>query len=68
MASFMATIRKDRPRWTLDQSLIGSSPGLGFRPISENPHELSLIFYKSTNQTQREIWINRLDDYLKSKS
>ncbi|XP_057339365.1 sodium/potassium-transporting ATPase subunit beta-2-like [Microplitis mediator] len=66
MAALMATVSTDRPRWTLDQSLIGTNPGLGFRPISENPHELALIFYKSTNQTQREVWINRLDDYLKN--
>ncbi|KAH0557245.1 sodium/potassium-transporting ATPase subunit beta-2-like isoform X1 [Cotesia glomerata] len=64
MVGLMATIRKDKPRWTLDQSLIGSSPGLGFRPISDNPRELALIFYKNNNETQIKTWTRRLDDYL----
>ncbi|CAD6241145.1 GSCOCG00009168001-RA-CDS [Cotesia congregata] len=64
MVGLMATIQKDKPRWTLDQSLIGSSPGLGFRPISDNPHELALIFYKNNNETQIKTWTRRLDDYL----
>lgn len=67
MVGLMATIRKDKPTWTLDQSLIGSSPGLGFRPISDNPHELALIFYKNNNETQIKTWTRRLDDYLERK-
>ncbi|XP_034936760.1 sodium/potassium-transporting ATPase subunit beta-2-like [Chelonus insularis] len=66
MAGLMATIDEEKPRWTLHESLIGSSPGLGFRPISENTKELALIVYKATNVSQVETWVKRIDDFLEN--
>ncbi|XP_066597906.1 sodium/potassium-transporting ATPase subunit beta-2-like [Prorops nasuta] len=64
MKGLMASLPTERPRWTLDSSLIGTTPGLGFRPISENTAERSLIWYSASNATQVEIWANRLDKFL----
>jgi len=30
---FFLTIEDDKPRWTLDESLIGSNPGVGIKPV-----------------------------------
>jgi len=30
---FFLTIEDDKPRWTLDESLIGSNPGVGMKPV-----------------------------------
>ena len=41
--------------------------GLGFRPISENADERSLVWYSASNSTQVAKWTNRLDIFLESK-
>ncbi|XP_001604224.1 sodium/potassium-transporting ATPase subunit beta-2 [Nasonia vitripennis] len=66
MMGLMATIDENRPKWTLDSSLIGTNPGLGFRPISERTEEKSLIYYSSNNATQIKEWVNRLDMFLEN--
>lgn len=64
MKGLLATLSKEKPKWTLDSSLIGTNPGLGFRPISDNPDERSLIWYSASNTTEVEIWTHRLDTFL----
>ncbi|XP_012255708.2 sodium/potassium-transporting ATPase subunit beta-2-like [Athalia rosae] len=60
----MLTINLQRPKWILEESIIGTSPGLGFRPISDNTNEKSLIWYNATNQTEVAIWTQRIDQFL----
>lgn len=43
------------------------NPGLGFRPLPDDPDEGSLIWYEAKNQTQVKIWTDRLDTFLERK-
>lgn len=50
MAAFLKiSITDDAPRWTLDESLIGSRPGLGFKPSQHSDNLDSTIIYLNTN-------------------
>ncbi|KAL2719454.1 sodium/potassium-transporting ATPase subunit beta-2-like [Vespula squamosa] len=64
MKGLLATISNDKPKWILDSSIIGTNPGLGFRPISDNPDERSLIWYTASNATEVEKWTKILDKFL----
>lgn len=66
MKAMLATLSPDRPRWILSGSLIGTTPGMGFRPISDNADERSLIWYSASNETEVEKWIQILDKFLKN--
>ncbi|XP_015121594.1 sodium/potassium-transporting ATPase subunit beta-1 [Diachasma alloeum] len=61
-----ASLSKQEPRWKLDSSLIGTSPGLGFRPISENTKSGSIIAYNAANTTQVDMWVARLNKFLEN--
>ncbi|XP_054007404.1 sodium/potassium-transporting ATPase subunit beta-2-like isoform X5 [Hylaeus anthracinus] len=65
MKGLLATLNPERPRWTLDESLIGTNPGMGFRPISDNPLEKSLIWYSSSDPASVQKWTSLLDIFLK---
>lgn len=67
MQGLRATLDDQRPKWLLDQSLIGTNPGMGFRPISHRTEEGSLIWYDAANGTSIKKWTNLLDEYLESK-
>ncbi|XP_078041449.1 sodium/potassium-transporting ATPase subunit beta-2 [Augochlora pura] len=64
MKGLMATLNIEKPRWILEESLIGTNPGLGFRPISDNPEERSLIWYSSSDPTSIQKWTCLLDKFL----
>lgn len=64
MKGMLATLSDNKPRWTLKESLIGTNPGLGFRPISENADERSLIWYTASNATEVRKWTQLLDQFL----
>ncbi|KAI4483547.1 hypothetical protein M0804_007807 [Polistes exclamans] len=64
MKGLLATLSTEKPKWILDSSIIGTNPGLGFRPISENPDERSLIWYTASNATEVERWTKILDTFL----
>ncbi|XP_023942956.1 sodium/potassium-transporting ATPase subunit beta-2 [Bicyclus anynana] len=52
------------PRLQLDGGLIGTSPGLGFRPLP--PDERStLIWYKGTGYESYKYWEDELKEFLK---
>ena len=63
----MYTIDETVPKWRLDASLIGTNPGLGFRPIAENGDQGSLIWYDSSNKAQIRFWTKLIDKFLDSK-
>ncbi|CRL00884.1 CLUMA_CG014135, isoform A [Clunio marinus] len=50
--ALMMTIPFHKPKWILDKSLIGTNPGLGFRPMSKDVVHGSLIWYDITEQKQ----------------
>ncbi|XP_017795244.1 PREDICTED: sodium/potassium-transporting ATPase subunit beta-2-like isoform X1 [Habropoda laboriosa] len=64
MKGLLATINTEKPRWILEESLIGTNPGLGFRPISEIPEEKSLIWYSSSDPSSVQKWTGLLDKFL----
>ncbi|XP_015608284.1 sodium/potassium-transporting ATPase subunit beta-2 [Cephus cinctus] len=64
MKGLLATLDDHRPKWILESSLITTNPGLGFRPISDNTDERSLIWYSASNATQVRSWTARLDKFL----
>lgn len=65
---FQQTISDRYPKWTLDSSLIGTNPGLGFRP--QNPPsriDSALISYKADHSGDADYWVSNLSGYLESK-
>ena len=64
MKGLLATCPTNMPKWQLGESLIGASPGVGFRPLPEDVDHGSLIWYDASNQTQITHWKELLDDYL----
>lgn len=58
------TISESQPKWKLEESIIGTNPGVGFRPISSEVEQGSLIWYDSSNQTQVKYWTSILDEFM----
>lgn len=66
MKGMLHTIDPKVPYFTQEYSLIGSSPGLGYRPISPDVEkEGSLIWYVAKNATNAKVWTDRIDEFLK---
>ncbi|KAL5281664.1 nrv2 family protein [Megaselia abdita] len=62
---FFQTLDPRIPKWTLDESLIGTNPGLGFRPLpTEDNVESTLIWYKGTEYENYKHWTNSLNEFL----
>lgn len=67
-AVFYQTLDENKPKWRLNEGLIGSNPGLGFRPMPpESNVESTLVWFEASNDKNTEYWVNTLDDFLKSK-
>lgn len=65
---FQQTISSRYPKWQLDESLIGTNPGVGFRP--QNPPsriDSALITYRLGVEDEQQHWINDLNNYFESK-
>lgn len=63
---FHQTISERYPKWQLDESLIGTNPGVGYRP--QNPTsrvESALISYKDGPVGDYQHWVDDLNNYLK---
>ncbi|CAG9121751.1 unnamed protein product [Plutella xylostella] len=64
MVTFMQQFINPRvPRLQQDYGLIGTSPGLGFRPLPEDVRS-TLIYYKGTGYDSYKYWENQLIDFL----
>lgn len=64
---FFQTLDPRIPKWQLDRSIIGTNPGLGFRPMPTNNEESTLIWFQGTNQNNSEIWEHNILQFLDSK-
>ncbi|KAJ8955639.1 hypothetical protein NQ318_001470 [Aromia moschata] len=64
MRVLFTTLDKQEPTWTMERSLIGVNPGLGFRPMPADTAEGSLIWYNIANDTSIEKWVKLIDDFL----
>lgn len=66
MWTFLQLLDSRQPKWQLDGSIIGTNPGLGFRPT---PPEVasSVIWYRGSDPGSYQYWVNELSSFLKSK-
>ncbi|XP_025832681.1 sodium/potassium-transporting ATPase subunit beta-2 [Agrilus planipennis] len=65
LAVFYQTLDMKKPKWQLDKSVIGTNPGLGFRPMPPLIDvESTLIRYKYDNRGNIQYWKEQLDDFL----
>lgn len=68
LAVFYQTLDPNAPKWQLDNSLIGSNPGLGFRPMPpESNVESTLIWYKASDEGNYLHWTRELDRFLEGE-
>lgn len=63
MKVLLATIDDHQPKWRLEESIIGTNPGMGFRPMPA-VDEGSLIWYEAKNSSNTAIWTKSLDKFL----
>jgi len=65
LAVFYTTLDMKMPKWQLDASLIGSNPGLGFRPMPPDSHvESTLVWFKRSDSQNLDVWVNKIDEFL----
>jgi len=64
---FYQTLDPNKPKWTLEQGLIGTNPGVGFRPMpdQEKNVESTLIWYKRGNAGDWKYWSDELAKFWK---
>ncbi|XP_034474154.1 sodium/potassium-transporting ATPase subunit beta-1 [Drosophila innubila] len=65
MQGMLATVDNKIPKWRLEESLIGTNPGLGIRPISEDTERGSVIQFDKKKTAEIEYWTDLIDDFLK---
>ncbi|GIY56062.1 hypothetical protein CEXT_768131 [Caerostris extrusa] len=62
---FYQTLDDNQPKWKLDSSRIGSSPGLGFRPSPPDANiDSTLIWFNATRNDTIEHWVKNINDTL----
>lgn len=64
MQGLLATLSNQEPKWQLEQSLIGSNPGVGLRPLPDDLNRGSLIWYNAKQTTQVGYWTGLLSEFL----
>ncbi|KAL9875023.1 sodium/potassium-transporting ATPase subunit beta-2 [Glossina fuscipes] len=67
LAVFYQTLEVNKPKWTLDTGLIGTNPGLGFRPMPPEANvESTLIWYEASRRDNFQYWVDETKKFLKS--
>ncbi|XP_047987248.1 sodium/potassium-transporting ATPase subunit beta-2 [Leguminivora glycinivorella] len=67
LAVFYQTLDMKVPKWQLDSSIIGSNPGLGFRPMPDSANvESTLIYYRANDKGSVLKWAKVIDDFLQT--
>lgn len=62
---FFQTLDYRIPRWQLTGSLIGTNPGLGFRPMPPSYNvESTLIWYRGSDPENYKMWRDSLVEFL----
>lgn len=62
---FYQTLDPRIPKWQLDRSIIGTNPGLGFRPMpTQDNIESTLIWFQASNKTNYLKWVDNLKGFL----
>lgn len=63
MQGLLVTLNHQYPKWQLDESRIGTNPGLSFRPLPEDS-EAASIQYVAANKSSVAEWVKHIDDFL----
>lgn len=60
---FSRTLNEDSPKWTLEESIIGTNPGVGFRPMPDQDAnaESTLIWYQTQSESDAKFWYSQLE-------
>lgn len=62
---WLNTLSDTVPKYTMSDSLIGTNPGLGYRPLPPEEHiDSTLIWFKGNDAETISQWTNALDDFL----
>ncbi|XP_019874225.1 sodium/potassium-transporting ATPase subunit beta-2 isoform X1 [Aethina tumida] len=61
---FFQTLDPRIPKWQLDRSIIGTNPGLGFRPMPTSNEESTLIWFQGSNKDNFMKWVDNLNNFL----
>lgn len=64
---FLQTLDPRIPKWQQDSSVIGTNPGLGFRPMPKDNEESTLIWLQGTNKANYLNWYDNIMEFLDSK-
>lgn len=68
LAIFWQTLDLQKPKWQLAESIIGTNPGLGFRPMPPEAHLGStLIWYKANRPDNMRFWLDTVNKFLDGK-
>lgn len=65
LLGFYQTLDEHRPKYTLGESLIGTNPGLDFRPRPTTENADSTIIWLAKNPKERNYWVENLITFLK---
>lgn len=63
MQGLFATLDEKEPKWQMERSLIGTNPGLGFRPLSDKIEEGSLIKYNVSEPKTMQTLIDSMNRF-----
>jgi len=63
---FFTTLKENEPRWQVDSSIIGTNPGLGYRPMPPMDYvESTLIWFKlGGKDSEWKSWSDDVEKYL----
>lgn len=64
MQALLSTLTHEHPKWQLEESRIGTNPGLGFRPIHNDTDHGSLIWYETKSPASIRVWTKFIDEFL----
>lgn len=67
MQGLFATLSDEYPKWKLKESIIGTNPGLGFRPISDQTELGSLIHFNASDPETIKPWVKNINNFLQRK-
>ncbi|XP_065358384.1 sodium/potassium-transporting ATPase subunit beta-1 [Calliphora vicina] len=65
LETLFSTLSEKEPKWKLGESLIGTNPGMGYRPLTDEMDLGSVIKFHTQQNESKKKWINLLDDYMK---
>lgn len=63
MQGLLVTLNHQYPKWQLDESRIGSNPGVSYRPRLEDS-EISAIEYTAANKSSVAEWVAKINEFL----